>query len=170
MLTGTLVGHEDRRRTAQRAWERLLSRGVTGFTDRAGRRWELASYVEMATRAVTAPTDGTRPRPLVSVLVDYQTFTQRVCELADGTVITPGTLATQLDEALIERVIFDGPSRIIDLGQARSFTGAARRALEIRDRCCGHEGCHTPGHRCQGDHIHRHADGGPANHPGRLLL
>lgn len=121
------------------------------------------ALVEMATRAMTAPAGGKRPRPLISVFVDYETFTQRVCELADGTVITPGTLASQLDQALIERVVFDGPSRVIDLGQARSFAGAARRALEIRDRHCGHDGCHIPGHRCQGDHIHRHADGGPTN-------
>jgi hypothetical protein len=54
VLTGTLVGHQTRLRTAQRAWEQLLSRGVTGFTDKAGRNWELASYVEMATRTGTA--------------------------------------------------------------------------------------------------------------------
>jgi hypothetical protein len=57
-----------------------------------------------------------------------------VCQLADGTVITPGTVASLLGEAWIERVVFDGPSRVVDLGQARRFTGGARRALEIRDR------------------------------------
>lgn len=41
-------------RTAQQgAWGRLLSQGVTGFVDKAGRRWNLASYVEMATRSAT---------------------------------------------------------------------------------------------------------------------
>jgi hypothetical protein len=54
VLTGTLQGVETRRRTAQRAWDRLLSQGITGFTDKAGRNWELASYVEMATRTGTA--------------------------------------------------------------------------------------------------------------------
>ncbi|MFB9687695.1 phage minor capsid protein [Amycolatopsis plumensis] len=54
IATGTLVGRETRLRTAQRAWEELLSRGVTGFTDKAGRNWQLASYVEMATRTGTA--------------------------------------------------------------------------------------------------------------------
>ncbi|GGM77035.1 hypothetical protein GCM10012275_54600 [Longimycelium tulufanense] len=54
VATGTLMGTESRLRTAQRAWDRLLSRGITGFVDRAGRRWELASYVEMATRTATA--------------------------------------------------------------------------------------------------------------------
>lgn len=41
-------------RTAQNlAWGRLLGQGVTGFVDRSGRRWNLASYVEMATRSAT---------------------------------------------------------------------------------------------------------------------
>jgi len=35
---------------AQVAWGRLLERGVTGFVDRAGRRWDLLTYVEMAVR------------------------------------------------------------------------------------------------------------------------
>jgi hypothetical protein len=40
--------------TAQQgAWGRLLAQGVTGFVDKAGRRWNLASYVEMATRSAT---------------------------------------------------------------------------------------------------------------------
>lgn len=38
----------------QRAWQRLLTKGVTGFVDSAGRQWDLAAYVEMASRtAVT---------------------------------------------------------------------------------------------------------------------
>ncbi|MGH3863570.1 phage minor capsid protein [Actinokineospora sp.] len=42
-------------RTAQRAaWDRLAADGVTGFVDRSGRGWNLASYVEMATRTATA--------------------------------------------------------------------------------------------------------------------
>lgn len=35
------------------AWRELTSRGVTGFTDKAGREWNLATYVEMATRTAT---------------------------------------------------------------------------------------------------------------------
>ena len=49
-----LAGVATRRRAAQVAWEQFLSRGITGFVDRAGRRWELASYVEMATRSTVA--------------------------------------------------------------------------------------------------------------------
>ena len=115
----------------------------------------------MARRAVAAAANGKRLRPLVSVLVGYETLKGRICELGDGTVITPGTVASLLDEALIERVVFDGPSRVIDLGRARRFTGAVRRALEVRDRHCTHPGCDLPTQRCQGDHIQPWSDGGP---------
>jgi len=93
--------------------------------------------------------------------VGYETFKGRVCELADGTVVTPGTVASLLDEALIERVVFDGPSRVIDLGRARRFTGAVRRALEVLDRRCTHGGCDMPADRRQGDHIQPWSQGGP---------
>ena len=119
------------------------------------------ALVELARRALAAPPDGRRPEPLVSVLVGYETFRGRVCQLADGSVITPGTVASLLGEAWIERVVFDGPSRVIDLGQARRFTGAARRALEIRDRHCTHPGCDTPAERCHGDHIQPWSARGP---------
>lgn len=53
-LPSVLLGVATRRRAAQVAWEKLLGEGVTGFVDKSGRRWELASYVEMAVRAGTA--------------------------------------------------------------------------------------------------------------------
>jgi len=55
-----LTGAETRRQAAQAAWQRLVDRGIMGFTDRAGRRWRLSSYVEMATRtnAQRAATTG----------------------------------------------------------------------------------------------------------------
>jgi hypothetical protein len=49
-----LLGTKTRLRAAQVAWEHLLARGVSGFTDKRGRNWDLASYVEMATRTTVA--------------------------------------------------------------------------------------------------------------------
>ncbi|MGW4411171.1 phage minor capsid protein [Nonomuraea sp. NPDC004702] len=39
-----------RREASQAAWQRLMDRGIVDFTDRAGRRWKLSSYVEMLAR------------------------------------------------------------------------------------------------------------------------
>lgn len=50
----TAAGEATRRQAAATAWRRILDRGATGFVDRAGRRWELASYVEMCVRTASA--------------------------------------------------------------------------------------------------------------------
>jgi hypothetical protein len=90
------------------------------------------------------------------------------CQLAGGTVVSPGTVASLLDETLIERVVFAGPSRVIDLGRARGFTGAVHHALEVRDQQCTHHNCDQPPERCQGDHIHAWAAGGTTLEYGQL--
>ncbi|MGH9178223.1 MAG: HNH endonuclease signature motif containing protein [Acidimicrobiales bacterium] len=124
----------------------------------------------MAIRAGTAPADGKRPEPLFSVLVDYPTLAGRVCELANGTVITPGALVPWLDRAWVERIVFGSPSRVIDVGEARRlFRGATRRAVEVRDRQCYHPYCEEPVEHCQADHIEPWSQGGPTTQAnGRL--
>ncbi|MCX5229680.1 phage minor capsid protein [Streptomyces sp. NBC_00233] len=52
--TSVLLGGLTRRQATQHALDRFAQRGVTGFTDSAGRSWELATYAEMAVRSVTA--------------------------------------------------------------------------------------------------------------------
>jgi hypothetical protein len=49
-----LLGALTRRQAAGRALDQFAARGVTSFTDVAGRRWNMASYGEMAARSVTA--------------------------------------------------------------------------------------------------------------------
>jgi hypothetical protein len=102
--------------------------------------------VEMARRSATAPADGKRPKPLLTVLVGEDAF-RHVLELADGTLISPSTAAELLDEAVIETMLFDGPSRVLDLGHQRSFVGAARRAVEVVHRTCTGAGCHVRSER-----------------------
>jgi hypothetical protein len=133
---------------------------TTGHLARTPRQRRHDALLEMARRSATAPAHGKAPRPLLSVLVGYDAFTH-ICELADGTLLGPATVARLLDEAVIERIVFDGPSRVLDLGHARSFTGAARRAVEIVDRHCTGAGCDIPAQQCEIDHRWRHADGGP---------
>lgn len=45
-----VAGGATRRVVAQRALSQWADRGITGFTDRAGRKWQLDSYAEMSTR------------------------------------------------------------------------------------------------------------------------
>lgn len=53
-LPQVLSGTTTRLAASQHAWDRLVSQGITGFVDKAGRRWQLTSYVEMATRTGVA--------------------------------------------------------------------------------------------------------------------
>lgn len=117
------------------------------------------ALVEMARRSATAPADGKRPKPLLTVLVGEDAF-RDILELADGTLISPHTAADLLDEAVIETMLFDGPSRVLDLGRQRSFVGAARRAVEVVHRTCTGKGCDTRSDRCEIDHTLPYADGG----------
>ncbi|MGQ0831201.1 MAG: DUF222 domain-containing protein [Microthrixaceae bacterium] len=128
------------------------------------------ALVEMATRARTAPADGRRPAPLFTVVVDYDTLAGPVLELFNRTVLTPGTVAPWLNDAYVERVVFDSPSRVIDVGaQRRFFRGALRRAIEVRDRTCFHPSCDEVPLWPEVDHIVEHARGGPTTQwNGRL--
>lgn len=120
------------------------------------------ALVEMATRARTAPIGGRRPAPLFTVVVGLETLRGPILELFNRTVLTPGTAAQHLTEAYVERIVFDGPSRVLDVGaQRRFFTGALRRAIEIRDRTCFHPSCDEVPERPEVDHIHEASKGGP---------
>jgi hypothetical protein len=120
------------------------------------------ALVEMAHRSRTAPADGRRPEPLVTVYVDYETATGRLCELASGVAITPGQLLPLFTEADIERVVFGPGNRVIELGhRTRLFTGGLRRAIQLRDRHCQWPGCTTPAEDCEIDHALPYEAGGP---------
>jgi hypothetical protein len=120
------------------------------------------ALVEMAARARTAPPGGRRPAPLVTVVVGLETLQGSILELLNRRIVTPGQVVPLLTEADVERIVFDPPSRVIDVGaKRRFFTGALRRANEIRDRTCFHPTCDEVPDRPEVDHIHEAAKGGP---------
>ncbi|MEO7837324.1 MAG: DUF222 domain-containing protein [Acidimicrobiales bacterium] len=119
------------------------------------------ALAEMAIRSATAPAHGRRPEPLFSVFVDFETFAGRIGEMANGAVVSPASFVDHLDTAWVERVVFDGASRVMDLGPAtRLFAGATRRAIQLRDRECFHPLCDVRASRCEVDHIEPWAAGG----------
>jgi len=129
------------------------------------------ALVEMATRSKSTPAGARRPEPLFSVLVGYETLHGRMCQLAQGrTVVAPGSLLPWLDGAYVERAVFE-PGGRVEVGiTSRFFTGAIRRAIELRDQECTHPFCDIPAERCQVDHIIPYSQGGPTTQEnGRLL-
>jgi hypothetical protein len=119
------------------------------------------ALVEMARRSAAKPADATPPRPLLVVHLGDESL-RRMCELASGTVVTPGGLVPLLDDAEIQRIVYAGRSRrITDLGErTRFFTGPLREAILLRDRRCQHPGCRVPAHDCQVDHTVPHSKNG----------
>ena len=128
------------------------------------------ALVEMATRARTVPEGGRRPAPLFTVVVGLETLCGPLLELFNRTVITPGTAARWLTRADMERIVFESPSRVLDVGaRRRFFRGALRRAIEVRDRTCFHPTCDEPPDRTEIDHfVEAHRGGATTQGNGRL--
>lgn len=129
------------------------------------------AVVEMAQRARTAPVGGRRPEPLFTVVVGLEQLTGPILELFNRTMLTPGDLVPFLTDAMVERVVFESPSRVLDVGERRRFfSDAQRRAIEVRDRVCSHETCDEVPLYPHVDHIHEHARGGATTlSNGRLM-
>jgi len=128
------------------------------------------ALVEMAIRSKSTPHNARKPAPLFTVLVGWETLHGRICQLENGTVVPPGSLLPWLDRADLERAVF-APGRRIEISPTnRLFTGATRRAIEVRDRECTHPFCEVTAPFCQVDHIQPWALGGPTlQENGRLL-
>jgi Domain of unknown function (DUF222)/HNH endonuclease len=177
-ISGTIVASEHGRLEQElfeadwaEAKERLGREPLPHELERTPAQRRADAFVEMATRSAAAPEGGRRPAPLFSVLVDYQTLAGRICQLAKtNTVVTPGSLLPWLEEADIERAVFTPKKRVECSEKSRLFTGATRRAIELRDRECQHPYCDVPADRCQVDHIIEYSKGGlTTQENGRLL-
>lgn len=92
----TLTGTTTRRESSQRALDEFAAQGITGFTDRRGRRWELSSYAEMAARAATARasvdahTDRLAAQDIELVYVSDSPQECPLCRPYEGKVLTLG--------------------------------------------------------------------------------
>jgi hypothetical protein len=115
----------------------------------------------MAARSAAKPADATEPRILLQAMVGEDSL-KRMCELSNGRVVTPGEVVPLLEWADIERIVFESPSRVLDVGvRQRIFRGATRTAVLARDRWCAHPSCDVPAERCEIDHVTPFAEGGP---------
>ncbi|MGW6455516.1 phage minor capsid protein [Streptomyces sp. NPDC055078] len=104
-----LLGGTTRREAAGRALAQFAIRGVTGFVDRAGRAWNLTSYVEMATRsavgraAVEAHTDRLAAAGIELVIVSDSPEECERCRPWEGRVLRrdgpSGTDTVELEHA-----------------------------------------------------------------------
>ena len=118
------------------------------------------ALVEMARRSLAMPPGGRLPDPLFTVVLGDEAA-RRLCRLANGTVVTPGSLIRWLDDAWLERFVTGLPDRKLNLSvRRRLFTGGTRRAVELQHTECYHPYCDTPIEQCEIDHIEPYAAGG----------
>lgn len=130
--------------------------------DRTPAQRRADAQVLMAERSAAKAPSAVEPRVLLQVLVGYETFAGRVCELADGTVVTPGQVVSLLGQADVQRVVFGSPSCVLDVGaKQRLFRGATRTAVELVDlECQADPSCDVRFPNCEVDHLEPFAWGG----------
>jgi Domain of unknown function (DUF222) len=128
------------------------------------------ALVEMAVRSAAANGSDRRPEPLFTILVGYETLYGRICQFQGGPIVSPGALLPWLDGANFERIVFAPGARIECSPRARFFSGATRRAIEVRDQACTHDFCEVASQKCQIDHIVPFGQGGETTQEnGRVL-
>ena len=155
-IDGEIVGRE----LSRLMREVLLEDRRNGVVRTSAERRAVA-LVRMAGRSVNA--SGVSARPLFQVIVGDETA-KRLCELASGVVVRPDDLAPHIDTALMEIFLFEGHSTVIAKSTKRVFTGALRRAIQVRDRRCQHPSvCATPAVDGDIDHRRPAARGGPTS-------
>ena len=146
--------------------------------ERTGAQRRHDALVVMARRALAAPAGGRLPRPLLTIHLDGPTLFGRLCEITDGTALSPSEALQLLPVADRERVVHEAPDRVRVSERIRLFRGAERRAVEVRDRYCTFPGCRVSAEDCDIDHIVPYARGGRTrqengravcerHHPGR---
>ncbi|WP_367128316.1 phage minor capsid protein [Saccharothrix sp. HUAS TT1] len=114
----TVTGVQTRRQASQAAYNALLKRGITGFTDKGGKRWKLSTYVEMTVRTVTqrAAVQGQTDR-LDSMGVDLVMVSNSpqecvLCRPYEGRVLA---LSGPTGQISVEHAINDGEQVLVDV-------------------------------------------------------
>ena len=124
--------------------------------ERSNQQRRADALAVMARRSATLDIDEhdakRSPRILLSVVVGRGTV-ERLCETLAGVPLPTGELIPELGRLDLERLIFDGPDTIVSVSNQRTFTGALRRAILVRDGRCTHPSiCDTPAESCDVDH------------------
>jgi hypothetical protein len=127
---GVLAGVSTRREASQKALDHLWRKGITGFVDKAGKNWNLAGYVEMATRTTTAHAaiqahlDQLGQQGMDLVMVSADGAPCPICRPWEGKILTTGSAsgaqtierASELDGSAVKVHIDGSTSEAIAAG------------------------------------------------------
>jgi len=137
-----------------------------------------AAQVLMAVRSGSMTLGDSPIKMVLNVVMDWATFCaelarkegrtdiifpdERICRLADGTIITPSQALSLGLAGYVRALVLDENSVPLHYGhERRFFTGDPRTAITLAHPYCTHKaGCDVPSYRCQIDHITAVIDGG----------
>lgn len=133
--------------------------------DRAAHQRRADALVELCRHAMSGgrlPAQGGQPTQLV-VTTSYDTLTRAlgVGHTDQGEALSPATVRRLACDAAILPAVLSGDGLVLDVGRARRlYTGAARRALAIRDQGCAFPGCDRDPTWTEAHHMRSWLDGG----------
>ncbi len=133
------------------------------------------ALIELARRMLTSdrlPDHGGQ-RPQLVVTVPLRTLTDGLghATLDDGGILSAAAARLLACDCHVIPAVLGTTGQVLDLGRAnRLFTGALRRALNLRDRGCAFPGCQRPPAWCDGHHIVSWAVGGTTSLDNGVLL
>jgi hypothetical protein len=111
------------------------------------------------------PVQGGQPVQLV-VTTDYDVLSRAVGvgRTDTGERLSPATVRRLACDAFVVPAVMNGEGQVLDLGRGRRlFTGAIRRALQLRDGGCAFPGCDRSARWCDAHHRISWLDGGPTS-------
>ena len=143
------------------------------------RRWD--ALVNICRRSLDRGDMGTsrsvRPHVLAVVdIADYEGCKPLVVaeirsELAHVGRVSRAALERLVCDCDLTRIVMDGPSQVLDVGQAtRTWPAPIAKAIIARDRHCQGDGCQRPWYDCQIHHKQHVPHGGPTSVDNGELL
>lgn len=141
-------------------------------TAAARRADALIEVCRLAMRTGDLPDNGGTP-PQLTVTVDYDALRRNaaVGQVDTGGLLSPTTTRRLACDAGVLPVLLNGASVPIDVGRTRrTFTGATRQAVVIRDGGCAFPGCDRPPRWTEIHHLVSWVDGGATDRDNGVAL
>ena len=151
-----------------------LCRPIPGDDRTPGQRRAdaLTDVCALALRTAALPDNGgDRPQLVLTVPLDALRGQLGAATLDGGEELSAAQVRRLACDAHVIPAVLGGDGEPLDLGRARRlFTGAARRALTLRDGGCAFPACDRPARWCDAHHIRSWLDGGGTDLDNGVLL
>ncbi len=132
-----------------------------------------SSQTTTAANSTSAAIPSPKARPHVSVIINLDNLTTKTGHgvTERGSPLSAETVRRIACDAGISAIFTDRKSQIVDVGrEQRTFTGAIRKVLVLRDQGCRFSSCNAPPSWTDGHHIEHWVNGGATTTSNGCLL